>query len=66
MWTGGEEAKWVGWLHIADTELQGIDTLKRFAEQVNKAGVKHVVLLGHSGGGTVMSAYQFVAEGARQ
>ena len=26
-------------------------------------GVKHVVLLGHSGGGTVMSAYQFVAEG---
>lgn len=26
-------------------------------------GVHHVVLLGHSGGGTVMSAYQFVAEG---
>lgn len=26
-------------------------------------GVKHVVLLGHSGGGTVMSAYQLVAEG---
>ncbi|MEE4451564.1 hypothetical protein [Novosphingobium resinovorum] len=26
-------------------------------------GVEHVVLLGHSGGGTVMSAYQFVAEG---
>lgn len=26
-------------------------------------GVRHVVLLGHSGGGTVMSAYQFVAEG---
>ncbi len=26
-------------------------------------GVKHVVLLGHSGGGTVMSAYQFIAEG---
>src|SRR6202012_3099334 len=25
-------------------------------------GVKHVVLLGHSGGGTVMSAYQFIAE----
>ncbi|MFD2136718.1 hypothetical protein ACFSLT_19215 [Novosphingobium resinovorum] len=26
-------------------------------------GVRHVVLLGHSGGGTVMSAYQFIAEG---
>lgn len=26
-------------------------------------GVKHVVLLGNSGGGTVMSAYQFIAEG---
>lgn len=26
-------------------------------------GVEHVVLLGHSGGGTVMSAYQFIAEG---
>ncbi|MDE1150891.1 MAG: hypothetical protein PW843_30445 [Azospirillaceae bacterium] len=26
-------------------------------------GVKRVVLLGHSGGGTVMSAYQFIAEG---
>ena len=26
-------------------------------------GVKHVVLLGHSGGGTVMSAYQYIAEG---
>ncbi len=25
-------------------------------------GVKHVVLLGHSGGGTVMSAYQLIAE----
>ena len=25
-------------------------------------GVKHVVLLGHSGGGTVMSAYQYIAE----
>ena len=26
-------------------------------------GVRHVVLLGHSGGGTVMSAYQMIAEG---
>lgn len=26
-------------------------------------GVRHVVLLGHSGGGTVMSAYQLIAEG---
>jgi hypothetical protein len=26
-------------------------------------GIRHVVLLGHSGGGTVMSAYQLIAEG---
>ncbi len=29
----------------------------------HQPGVRRVVLLGHSGGGTVMSAYQFIAEG---
>jgi transaldolase/glucose-6-phosphate isomerase len=49
LWTGSDEAKWVGWLHIAEQELADLDRLRSFAEHVKKVEFTDVVLLGMGG-----------------
>jgi transaldolase/glucose-6-phosphate isomerase len=49
LWTGTDEAKWVGWLHIAEQELADLDRLRSFAEHVKKVEFTDVVLLGMGG-----------------
>ncbi len=49
LWTGTDEATWVGWLHIAEQELADLDRLGRFAEHVKKVEFADVVLLGMGG-----------------
>lgn len=49
LWTGSDEAKWMGWLDIADDQLSHIDHLKMIAEDVRSAGFKHALLLGMGG-----------------
>jgi transaldolase / glucose-6-phosphate isomerase len=49
LWTGTDEAKWVGWLHVAEQELADLDRLRSFAEHVKKVEFTDVVLLGMGG-----------------
>ena len=49
LWTGGEEGQWLGWLDIAEKELEGVAELERFAAEVKADGYRHVALLGMGG-----------------
>jgi transaldolase/glucose-6-phosphate isomerase len=49
LWSGTDEDKWLGWLHVAEQELAGVGQLRRFAEEVKQGGFTDVVLLGMGG-----------------
>jgi len=49
LWAGKDEDKWVGWLHVIEQELAGVDRLHGFAAEVKQRGFTDVVLLGMGG-----------------
>ena len=49
LWTSSDEAKWLGWLGIADAERTRIDALSRLAKDIWKENFGHAVLLGMGG-----------------
>jgi transaldolase/glucose-6-phosphate isomerase len=49
LWSGGDEASWLGWLGIADDQLAHLQGLRSIAEEVKKARFSHVLLLGMGG-----------------
>ncbi len=49
LWTGKDEAKWLGWLDIVDDQLSHIEHLKNLAQEVKAAGFKHALLMGMGG-----------------
>jgi transaldolase/glucose-6-phosphate isomerase len=49
LWTGKDEAKWLGWLAAARGEAVDLETLEAFQAQVKQTGVSHVLLLGMGG-----------------
>ena len=49
LWTGTDEASWLGWLGIVDQQLGRIGELQRVAADVRRAGFTHVLLLGMGG-----------------
>ena len=49
LWTGTDEDKWLGWLHVVEEELADVDTLHGFAEEIKKRGFTDLVLLGMGG-----------------
>lgn len=49
LWTGGDEGRWVGWLHGVDRQLRLCGDLKRAAQEVQEAGFEDVLLLGMGG-----------------
>ncbi|SPF56405.1 Bifunctional transaldolase/phosoglucose isomerase [Candidatus Sulfopaludibacter sp. SbA4] len=49
LWSGEDEAKWVGWLGIVDDQIAHIQHLKDIAAEVRSAGFKHALLLGMGG-----------------
>jgi len=49
LWTGGDEAAWLGWLGIAEDQLGHEDALRRIADDVKAAGFSHALLLGMGG-----------------
>ena len=49
LWTGTDEAKWLGWLGIADEQRARVGELRRVADDVRQAGFTHVLLLGMGG-----------------
>ncbi len=49
LWTGSDEAKWLGWLGICDDQLAHLEKLTSFAETVKKEGFTQALLLGMGG-----------------
>jgi transaldolase / glucose-6-phosphate isomerase len=49
LWTGTDEANWLGWLSITEEQLEHLDDLRRVAEDAKSAGFSHVLLLGMGG-----------------
>jgi transaldolase / glucose-6-phosphate isomerase len=49
LWTGDDEAKWLGWLDIVEEQLAEHEQLQRLAKEVQARGFEHVLLLGMGG-----------------
>jgi transaldolase / glucose-6-phosphate isomerase len=49
LWTGGDEADWLGWLDVIDAQLRDLPSLNEFAEEVRAQGFRDVLLLGMGG-----------------
>ena len=49
LWTGDDEAKWLGWMRIAHQQLENVASFKSFAEEVKAGGFQHAVVLGMGG-----------------
>jgi transaldolase/glucose-6-phosphate isomerase len=49
LWTGSDEAQWLGWLGITNDQLAHIERLTSIREAARGAGFSHVLLLGMGG-----------------
>ena len=49
LWSGQDEANWLGWLGITQTQLANVERFKVFAKEVHDAGLTHILLLGMGG-----------------
>jgi transaldolase / glucose-6-phosphate isomerase len=49
LWTGDDEAKWLGWLDITEDQIAHPVELRNLAKEVWSAGFKDVLLLGMGG-----------------
>ncbi len=49
LWTGEDEANWLGWLDVTDEQLANAAKLKEFANEVKRAGFSDILLLGMGG-----------------
>jgi transaldolase / glucose-6-phosphate isomerase len=49
LWTGTDEAKWLGWLGITETQIANRENLRRLAEEVKREGFTDILLLGMGG-----------------
>lgn len=49
VWTGADEARWLGWLDSVGQAQQQLDLYRRLASDIRSAGFTHAVLLGMGG-----------------
>ncbi|MFN2501678.1 MAG: bifunctional transaldolase/phosoglucose isomerase [Pyrinomonadaceae bacterium] len=49
LWTGDDEAKWLGWLNIVDEELETLDKYRELKEDVQSGNFSDVLLMGMGG-----------------
>ena len=49
LWTGADEAKWLGWLRIVDDRTADLPALQAFQDEIKAEGFQHVLLLGMGG-----------------
>jgi len=49
LWTGADEANWLGWLDIVDEQIAQHDQLVKIAKEVQQREFQHVLLLGMGG-----------------
>ncbi|MBV8915058.1 MAG: bifunctional transaldolase/phosoglucose isomerase, partial [Acetobacteraceae bacterium] len=49
VWTGADEAQWLGWLRVGDAMQQQVPELQAFQDEVKAEGFQHCLLLGMGG-----------------
>ncbi|MBV8652733.1 MAG: bifunctional transaldolase/phosoglucose isomerase [Alphaproteobacteria bacterium] len=49
LWTGADEAKWLGWLDIVERQLADLAPLQKLAAEAKQGGLSHCLLLGMGG-----------------
>ena len=49
LWSGADEAKWLGWLNIVEEQQKRIAALSKLAADIQRQDFSHVVLLGMGG-----------------
>jgi len=49
LWTGSDEAAWLGWLKVADGQLRNTGAIQDFTRQIGTANFTDVLLLGMGG-----------------
>ena len=49
LWTGTDEANWLGWLGITEEEIEHSDNLKKVADDAKSGNFAHILLLGMGG-----------------
>jgi transaldolase/glucose-6-phosphate isomerase len=49
LWTDEDEGQWLGWLNVADDQAAQVQRVRGIAEEVQRAGFSHVLLLGMGG-----------------
>ena len=49
LWTGSDEAQWLGWLDVVNDQLAHVDRLIQLTETSRISGFSHVLLLGMGG-----------------
>jgi transaldolase/glucose-6-phosphate isomerase len=49
LWTGDDEASWLGWLDVVEEQMANPVELRNFAKEVWSAGFKDILLLGMGG-----------------
>jgi transaldolase / glucose-6-phosphate isomerase len=49
LWTGTDEANWIGWIGIVEQQLDDLSPLLHLQAEVKKEGFSHVLLLGMGG-----------------
>ena len=49
LWTGRDEAKWLGWLAVVDQELRDFSPLQKFGRELSEESFADVLLLGMGG-----------------
>ncbi|MGQ0541532.1 MAG: bifunctional transaldolase/phosoglucose isomerase [Blastocatellia bacterium] len=49
IWSGDDEAKWLGWLNIAEEELADAQKYRDFYAEISQAGFTDVLLMGMGG-----------------
>jgi len=49
LWTGGDENRWLGWLHTVDQQIEALPALEALAADVRAAGFEKALLLGMGG-----------------
>jgi transaldolase/glucose-6-phosphate isomerase len=49
LWTGADEAEWLGWLSLTEDRLPHLTHLQNLAQEVREAGFSHALLMGMGG-----------------
>ncbi len=49
LWSGGDENRWLGWLHVVDGQVEHDELFRGLAQDVRRGEFEHALLLGMGG-----------------